>query len=128
MKMHCKSCGCHFDDDFEETLEPECTMWKERGFAPNTTESHKRIMWNAYFSMPVDAIAEETGVVLTFDFRATPGLKYTQNEFMAHVPGYDEWTDRERRDFQKRYFKFYYNQPKDEMMTMYLKAMGELND
>lgn len=126
MKMHCKSCGCHFDDDFEETLSDECNMWIERGWSPDMSVEHKRAIWDAFFSVPVDEIAEETGVVTDLQFRGSSTIGYVFNQFEAYVPGYKDWTDREKRDFQKRLFKFRYNQPPEDNMRMYLEAMGEL--
>lgn len=124
MKIHCRSCGCHFDDDFEETLQPECNMWRERGFHPEMSVEHKRAIWDSYFGVPVDEIADETSVVTNIDIRATPGMSYDGNQFEAIVPGYVYMTDRQKRDFQKCLFKFRYNQPPAENMEMYLKWMG----
>jgi len=125
MKMQCRSCGCHFDDDFEETLQPECTMWVDRGFSPDMSTEHKRALFNAFFSVPVDEIADATGAITSVELKATPGMEYTQNEFEAYVPGYVDWTDQEKRKFQKRLFKFRYNQPKADYMRMMLRAMEE---
>jgi hypothetical protein len=128
MKMHCRTCGCHFDDDFEETLKPECGMWRERGFSDDMSEEHKRAIFDAFFSVPVDEIADATGVVTDIQIKAFPGMNYSGNQFEEMVPGYLYMTDRERRDFQKRYFKFYYNEnPRDRMLRQ-LEVMGELKE
>jgi hypothetical protein len=125
MKMQCKSCGCHFDDDFEETLQPECTMWEALGFSPDMSVNYKRQLFAAYFSVPVDEIADETGVITTIELKAMPNRLYTKNEFETYVPGYIDWIDQEKRKFQKRLFKFIYNQSRQEHMTMILAAMEE---
>ena len=123
--MHCKTCGCHFDDDFEETLEPECTMWKAKGFSKSMSVEHKRALWDAFFAIPVDEIADATGVITEIKLSGNPSLTYTGNQFEEFVYGYGLMTDREKRDFQKRLFKFQYNQPAAERMAMYLRAMSE---
>lgn len=128
MKIHCKTCGCHFDDDFEETLQPECRMWEERGFSPDMSLEHKRAIWDAYFSIPVDEIADATSVITNIDIRATPGISYGGNQFEAFVPGYAYLEDKQKREFQKRLFKFRYNQPPAENIEMYLRWMGFWDD
>lgn len=122
MKLQCRSCGCHFDDDFEETLLDGCRAWKDRGLDALSAE-HKRAIWDAYFSIPVDEIADDTGVMVDLQIRATRGT-YPGNQFEEFVPGYKYMTDRERRIFQKAYFSFVYNQHPKHNMSMYLRAMG----
>ena len=126
MKIHCKTCGCHFDDDFEETLSDECGLWVERGFRDSMSVEHKRALFDAYFSIPVDEIGDETGVITSIDVRGTPGMSYTFNQFEAYVPGYKYMTDRQRRDLQKAMFKFSYNQDPEERIIGQLRAMGVL--
>jgi len=128
MKMHCTTCGCHFDNDFFETLKPECTLWEQRGFTRDMATEHKRAIWDAYFSVPVDAIADDTGVITDVQIRATPEMTYTVNQFELMVLGYKDWEDQEKRNFQKRYWKFYYNQPADQRMRMQLEAMDGWDD
>ena len=124
MKIQCRICGCHFDDDFEETMSPECSMWADRGFH-NVSREHKLAMWNMYFSVPVDAIADDSGVIVSLDMRAYPNRAYEGNEFEANVPSYKLMTDRQKRDFQKRLSKFLNNQPTSSRFKMWLTAMGE---
>lgn len=128
MKIHCRTCGCHFDDDFEETLSPECKLWEHRGFHSDMSVEHKRALWDAYFSVPVDEIADETGVITQIDLRATPGMTYSVNEFEAYVPGYRHMTDRQKRDFQKKLFRFIYTQHPRDLMRNRLEAMGVWDD
>lgn len=127
MKMHCQSCGCHFDNDFEETLEPDCTLWQQKGLDALSTE-HKRAVWNTYFSLPVDDIADHTGTIVQIEIRGMAGRTYSCNEFEQYVPGYAYMDDDARRKFQKRLFKFVYNQPTDERLRMQLVEMGEWYD
>jgi len=128
MKMHCRTCGCHFDDDFEETLQEECGMWIERGFSADMSTEHKRALFDAYFSLPVDEIADETGVITMIDIRGRADMVYTGNQFEEWVPGYVYMTDQERRAFQKRLFKFQYNEDPQRQMMRQLEAMGELRE
>lgn len=128
MKLHCRTCGCHFDDDFEETLQPECNLWTDRGFSKDMSVEHKRAIWDAYFSVPVDEIADQTGVVTQIDFKAHAGMSYSFNEFEAFVPHYRFMTDAQKRIFQKALFKFIYNQPKKDLMRERLQAMGIWDD
>lgn len=123
MKIHCRSCGCHFDNDFEETLQPECGMWLERGFSPMMTVEHKKALWDAYFSVPVDAIADDTGVVTTIEMRGAPNMLYTGNQWEVMVPGYADWPDQHKRNFQKAYFKWYYNEMPHKIMGFYLQDL-----
>lgn len=126
MKIHCKTCGCHFDDDFEETLSDECGMWVERGFKDDMSVEHKRALFNTFFALPVDEIAQETGVVVSIDMRGTPGMTYSFNQFEAYVPGYGYMTDKEKRQLQKAMFKFSYNQDPEERIITQLRSMGVL--
>lgn len=128
MKMHCKTCGCHFDDDFEETLEPECGMWVEKGFSQDMSVEHKRTLFDIFFSIPVDAIADETGILTQIDFHGLQNMTYEGNQFEAYVPGYGALTDHEKRQLQKRMFKFYYNRPQQDKILSDLEAMGELDE
>lgn len=125
MKIQCRTCGCHFDDDFEETMRPECGMWSDRGFHRGVSREHKLAMWNMYFSVPVDAIADDSGVIVSLDMRAYPNKTYEGNEFEANVPSYRSMTDRQKRDFQKRLSKFLNNQSIESRFKMWLTAMGE---
>lgn len=112
MKLHCKNCGCHFPDEFEETLEQECTFWKARGFPDDFPEKYYRKIWDAMCSIPYDEIADETGICLTsLDLTARENVVYSGNEFEELVPGYKDWPDQKRKRFQKAWFKRYY-QPK----------------
>ncbi len=128
MKLHCRTCGCHFDDDFEETLTEECGLWVERGFSKDMSVEHKRALFDAFFSVPVDEIADDTGVVTDIQLKGYKGLTYNRDLFEQMVPGYVYMSDREKRDFQKRLFKFRYNEDPQDNMLRQLEAMGELKE
>lgn len=112
MKFYClPDCGCHFPEDFEETLAPGCTFWSSRGFPERfrNRDIWLKELWDAMCSVNFDAFANETGIACSsLDLKAFPGSIPMRedgegiiNQFVEHVPGYEDWPDDKRRRFQK---------------------------
>jgi len=113
MKFFCSDCGCHFPDEFEETL--KCTFWERRGLA-NLDPKRKKEIWDFVNSFNTDKFAEETGISINIDLF---GQRYTINEFERDVPNYKDWNDETRKEFQKDWFKFVgklTNKEKDQIL------------
>lgn len=98
----CKKCGCHFKEDFNRSL--RCGFWKERNLQ-KLSKKNKEHVWNWFFSLESDRIAVEQKIALAVSFTGSK-LENAVNEFEKNVEGYKDWSDNERKDFQKEYFKF----------------------
>jgi len=111
MKTYCTTCGCHFPEDFQETMEPECTFWSSRGFPVEFENREKWLqeIWTAMFSVDADAMANECKVAITLlDLKAYTNIQAVDdgvNQFEEHVPGYKDWDDEKRKRFQKAWIK-----------------------
>ena len=104
MKIFCKSCGCHFRDEFERTLRKTCSFWYGVNLE-GLPKKYKKRVWDWFFSLHSDEIADKTGYLIELVWRGS-NKKYKGNEFEATIPGYKDWPDKKRRAFQKDYFKF----------------------
>jgi hypothetical protein len=60
------------------------------------------MIWKWLFSLPIDEIGLKAKTILNFSFY---GLKWDgENQFEEGVEGYKDWTDEERKAFQKAYY------------------------
>lgn len=99
MKILCVDCGCHFHNDFKESL--QCSFWERRGLG-KLPKKYKRIMWDWVFSLPVDMLGMRAKVAIHLSFY---GTRYDgKNQWEKSVEGYGKMTDKERRAYQKLYF------------------------
>jgi len=118
MKTYCTTCGCHFPEDFQETMEPECTFWSSRGFPVEFENREKWLqeIWTAMFSVDADAMANECKVAITLlDLKAYTNIQAVDdgvNQFEEHVPGYKDWDDEKRKRFQKAWIYLCYDFPR----------------
>lgn len=102
MKTSCPSCGCHFGDEFDQTLKPGCDYWQACGGSGLSDES-KKIVWDWIFAMPADylSIKEQISLGCAISFNPImPGV-----EFKQIVPGWDKMREEDRRKFQREYQK-----------------------
>jgi hypothetical protein len=100
MKALCYDCGCHFDDEFEDTL--KCTFWKRKRLH-RIAKKYKKQIWDWFFSFPHDEFAIITKHLLVTSWYGA-ATKYKGNEFCEVFPSYEQLSDKERRDLQRQYF------------------------
>lgn len=116
MKVLCPTCGLHWEEDFEETLEDNCQLWRSRGFPSTFKTSPEMIpllkeLWKAYFSIDFDRYSEKYGVVVSggalnfYSYSDKDSSGQTINWYEENVPGYKEWDDAKRRRFQKASYR-----------------------
>lgn len=104
MKVFCDDCGCHFEGEFETTLVPECHFWERFGIAHLTSDEKRQIYDTGIFGINTDYYAEKYGLQIGCSLQihaAPPKSKW----FESIVPGWDEKTDAERRDYERKHFK-----------------------
>lgn len=101
MKILCTNCGCHFPEEFKETLEPKCNFWGSVG-AANLPVVWKEKIWNWSFDFNFDQLAGETGVQLFHSWGLAPYIK--QDTFEHKIKGWSKMTDTERRKYEKEHF------------------------
>ncbi len=118
MKVFCKDDGCHFPEEFEDSL--KCSFWTQRGLSSLSNE-YKKILWDWGFALPYDEILLKENIQLSVswygEIPSQPG-----NQFENEVPGYKKWDDKKRRKFQKGYFKFLNNTPPKEQEKIILDS------
>jgi len=100
MKIACSDCGAHFPEEFDKTL--NCKFWEQHGLQLLSPEDKKKI-WDWIFSFSFDEFAERTKIALEFEFKGVP---YCGNFFGNNLSFYKKLPDKERRNFQKDWFKF----------------------
>ena len=103
MKVFCPTCGCHFPDEFDDTLRETCGWWEDRGFPASFPNRYREQIWKAVFgAIDADIIRAETGVSVTINFGAIVNDEghITLEE---QIPGYRDWDEQKRRAFQRRY-------------------------
>lgn len=98
MKVICPDCGCHFDNEFKDSL--KCSFWQRKGLG-DVPKKYKKIIWDWLFALPYDEMANTTHTALIVSIYGHP---HKGNDWSKMVEGYDTWTDEERRKFQKLYF------------------------
>lgn len=120
MKAFCRQCGCHFPEDFAETQEQDCNWWLSRGFPLDFEVEHEewaRKLWDHMFGIDMDALGDETGIMISFGDLRCLEQRYEGNQFEGKDPngpvddhcGYTDWPDEKRRRFQKAFFKYQYS-------------------
>jgi hypothetical protein len=102
--MPCKTCGIHFQEDFYQTLAESCTFWIDRNFPTTFPEKYKWEVWNWLYALPTDEMSKTSGTQVSVNIIAAPS-PYA-DDFEALVPGYVKWDDKQRKDFQRGYFKY----------------------
>lgn len=103
MKQICLSCGCHFPEEFLDTLKPGCTYWKMRNCESLPTED-KRLIWDWQFSIDWDHFLTAYGMAASMSF--TMYRHNPKHLFINQVPERKEMSDTQRRDYEKRYFRY----------------------
>lgn len=95
-------CGCHFPEDFKDTLKPTCNFWGDRG-GGNIPVEWKRKVWDWQFSINYDQLFADTGMQLTTSW----GFNTVDiaDTFKTKVPGWDKMPDAKRRLYEKDHFK-----------------------
>lgn len=98
MKAICPDCGCHFPDEFEQSL--KCSFWHRKGL-DKLPKKYKKVVWDWLFSLPCDELADKGHFALSVQLFGYP---YKGNQWSEKIEGYDNWTEEERRKYQKLYF------------------------
>jgi len=129
MKTSCSSCGCHFPDEFEDTLRSWCSYWWDNNLY-ELSKKYKRIVWDWLFSLNVDEIVTKSGIIVNISIGGEK-KKYEKNEFEENIKSYKNWPDKKRRQFQKDFFKFIRAMDETKKMKMftdfYLSTGGKKN-
>lgn len=102
MKVQCSQHGCHFPQEFEQTLQPDCPYWHVMGASGMSIESRRKI-WDWLFSMPADEIFITDN--LQFSFSMSFSRTQVGTTFKEMVPGWEEMKEADRQLFEKEYFK-----------------------
>lgn len=100
MKIYCPSHGCHFPQQFEETMKSSCGLWKSLGL-DDLPRKYRRHIWGWYFSLKSDEIFLKTGIGLRVALDGSTEVV----DWEAIKPGYSRMTERARQEFQRSYFK-----------------------
>ena len=96
MKAFCNKCGCHFPEEFKETLKPTCNWWGDRG-ASNLPKEWKKKIWDWQFGINVDQLFGETG--LSFQNSFWFELPVKGDTFQEQVEGWGKMTESERKKY-----------------------------
>lgn len=102
IKAYCKFCGCHFPQDFEDTLKAPCNFWGEHGLSNVAVEIKKEI-WDWLFSAPIDKLNILHNLDMPITFNAVPvgkGMK-----FEDFVVNWSALNEEERQEFQRDWFR-----------------------
>jgi hypothetical protein len=112
-KIICPTCGLHFDDEFEETLKPECKLWYALNGDKLEVEDKKKV-WDWWFSTPGNYLAHKYNLFLTVSlgrFQNVEAGGEHGNQFAESV-GMKRWkkmSEKEQREYQRRYQKWVQN-------------------
>ena len=107
-KWSCPTCGLHFEDEFEDTLKPECALWKVYNAETLETEDKKKV-WDWWFSAPGNYLASKYNLYLMIQFAGfKPVVKGGEhgNQFAENVRGWEKMNDAQQRDFQREWQKW----------------------
>lgn len=120
MKMTCRTCGVHFQEDFEKTLTDKCDFWGASvgNLLSKLPEKYKKLIWDWMFSLPIDEISENTGIEISPSIDSRP---YLGNIYERFVPGYAEWPEDKKKKFQAEYSKFHKEMSEAEYYKLLLE-------
>lgn len=107
MKVICSQCGCHFKNNFDDTLKMPCNYWGDKGLANLPIKDRKRL-WNWIFSAGFDELMIKYNLGIEFNFKAFQILDKVK--FESIVENWNELTEEGRQKFQKEYFLKYGNE------------------
>lgn len=96
MKVSCKTCHLHFEDDFEQTQAQDCDFWKQLDLDV-LSDKDKRALWEWNFGFDFDELFTRTGIQLEAGFRR-PAEEPRRWEDI--FPGYADLAEAEQREFQ----------------------------
>jgi hypothetical protein len=102
MKILCKECGCHFPEEFEFTLKPECHLWDTYGLSA-VSVFDKKILWDHMFGLDCDYFANTYALDIRFFMDVQP--YQDANKFEKQVLVWKDMDDAQRRDYERQYFK-----------------------
>lgn len=102
MKFYCRVDGVHFKTEFKDTFIPPCNFWGDLGMSTIPMDLKKKF-WDWLFSMPTDEIGETAKIAIGVSF--TTGPISDENAFKEKVPHYDDWSEKEQQEFQRKFFK-----------------------
>lgn len=101
MKTFCKLHGCHFEG---EKIRNNCSFFKDWGLQKLSFKDKQKV-YDWLNSLPIDYFAIRYNIAIGLNLTATKlsGEKFV-NEFERDVPGYKDWPDKKRRDYQRKFF------------------------
>lgn len=102
MKIQCQTCGCHFSEDFPETLTPTCNFWGDYKLG-NIPEDFKQKIWDWLFACPVTEMEDSIGMSLIMSFYGQP-LR-SEQKFESFVEGWETMSPADRKKYQKDFYK-----------------------
>lgn len=118
MKVFCKAHGPHFENEFNKTLKKDCDFWEIRKL-DKLSKKYKKIVWDWIFALPADEIAESQKIMINCQFYGVP---YAGNQYKRDVPGYESWSDKKQRQFQKDYSEFINSLTEDQKANVFMQV------
>ncbi len=100
MKVFCKTCGIHFPEDFEDSLEERCGFWNSQGLG-ELLDDDKAKLWEWMFSFDFDDLFTRTGIQLQSGFHR----EYEGQPWTKIFTGYPDLSEQEQRELQHHYYK-----------------------
>ena len=104
MKVACTSCGCHFPEDFEDTMKPPCNYWGDLKMG-NLPDDYKERLWKWEFELPADEIAIKFGLSINMVLTAKPVEFREGNDWTKIFPDYNKLSIDEQKSFQREFFR-----------------------
>lgn len=102
MKLGCRVHGCHFGDEFEQTLDPGCPFWSDMG-AAQLSDDMKRKFWDWVITIPADEIFVKENLMTSFAFGFQ---KVEEGQKLENlIPGYAKMDEATKRVAQRIYFE-----------------------
>ena len=107
MKVICKNCGCHFPEDFEETLKMPCNYWGDKGLA-NLPIKDKKKFWKWLFTAPFDEFLVKYNISIGMELNSY--FVTERVKFEDIVENWNELLEEDKKKFQREYFLKYKDQ------------------
>ncbi len=98
----CPTHGCHFKQEFDETLKPGCSYWESYKI-PQLSDESKKLVWDWLFTIPADQILIKDNVQMASAIQFAPATQSIL--FKDFVPGWGKMREEEQQLFEKEYFK-----------------------
>lgn len=103
MKIICPVHGAHFQDEIDDVV--ACKYFWKQGKMTRMPKALKRQLVEHLMGFDVDQAAGQFNWSVGFSFSAKKIKGGFKNEFETTVPGYRDWTDAQRRNYQRKTFR-----------------------